>query len=128
MSGAGPGTKYPLELISSKGGDGVNSSLRSRPGSDGETAVVSMHAEDAVPRGIVTGDRVRLFNERGSCVLVAAVDSAVRQGVVRAGSVRWNKQAPDRCNVNVLTSDRLTDLGGGPTFFNCLVQVERCGD
>ena len=43
-------------------------------------------------------------------------------GVVSAPSVRWAKNAPDRHNVNFLTSDRLTDLGGGPTFYNCLVR------
>ena len=26
------------------------------------------------------------------------------------------------------TSDRLTDIGGGPTFYSCLVDVEKCGD
>ena len=49
-------------------------------------------------------------------------------GVARAPSVRWNKRAEDAANVNVLTSDRLTDMGGGPTFYSCLVEVERCGD
>jgi len=52
----------------------------------------------------------------------------VQPGVVRAPSVRWNKSAEDAANVNVLTSDRLTDMGGGPTFYSCLVEVERCGD
>jgi anaerobic selenocysteine-containing dehydrogenase len=42
--------------------------------------------------------------------------------------VRWNKLAPDARNVNVLTSDRLTDIGGGATFYSCLVEVEKCGD
>jgi len=40
----------------------------------------------------------------------------------------WLKRAADGRNANALTSDRLTDMGGGPTFYNCLIQVERCGD
>ena len=52
----------------------------------------------------------------------------VRPGVVLAPSVRWNKLAPDHRNINALTSDRLTDIGGGPTFYSCLVDVEKCGD
>ncbi len=52
----------------------------------------------------------------------------VRQGVVLAPAVRWNKLAPDHRSINVLTSDRLTDIGGGPTFYSCLVDVEKCGD
>jgi anaerobic selenocysteine-containing dehydrogenase len=69
-----------------------------------------------------------MFNGRGSCTLVAEVDGKVRSGVVCAPSVRWNKLSPDGRNVNALTSDRLTDLGGGPTFYSCLVEVEKCGD
>jgi anaerobic selenocysteine-containing dehydrogenase len=52
----------------------------------------------------------------------------VRQGVVLAPSVRWSKLASDHRGINALTSDRLTDLGGGPTFYSCLVDVEKCGD
>ena len=77
---------------------------------------------------IRTGDRVRVFNDRGSLLLKADVDGVVQAGVARAPSVRWHKRAADGRNVNVLTSDRLTDMGGGPTFYSCLVQVERCGD
>ena len=83
--------------------------------------------------GFEDGDRVRVFNQRGSCTFVAGVNgsdgqSIVRQGVVLAPSVRWNKLAPDHRNINALTSDRLTDIGGGPTFYSCLVDVEKCGD
>ena len=77
---------------------------------------------------IRTGDRVRVFNDRGSLLLKANVDGVVQPGVARAPSTRWLKRASDGRNVNVLTSDRLTDMGGGPTFYSCLVQVERCGD
>ncbi len=58
----------------------------------------------------------------------AEVDGEVRSGVVCAPSVRWNKLAPEARNVNALTSDRLTDIGGGATFYSCLVEVEKCGD
>ena len=56
------------------------------------------------------------------------VDGVVRQGVVSMPSVRWASMAPDRHSVNALTSERLTDKGGGPTFYSCLVQVEKSGD
>jgi anaerobic selenocysteine-containing dehydrogenase len=48
--------------------------------------------------------------------------------VVCAPSTRWGKRAPDRHNINELTSERITDFGGGATFYSCLVQVERSGD
>ena len=64
----------------------------------------------------------------GSCVLVAQVDDTVLPGVASAPSVRWGTRAPGRRNVNALASPRLTDAGGGPTFYSCLVEVERIGD
>ena len=120
--------KYPLELISSKNDDSMNSTFGNRPGVDEETSILHLHPSDADPREIRTGDRVRVFNDRGSLLLKANVNGMVQAGVARAPSTRWLKRASDGRNVNVLTSDRLTDMGGGPTFYNCLVQVERCGD
>ncbi len=120
--------RYPLELISSKNDDSMNSTFGNRPGTDRQTAELWMHAGDAARRGIQSGDRVRVFNDRGSCVLDAQVDGLVREGVTRAPAVRWNRLAADRHNVNALTSERLTDLGGGATFYSCLVEVEKCGD
>jgi len=120
--------RYPLELVSSKNDDSMNSTFGHRPETDRETAVLWMNEVDAQPRGIRNRDRVRIFNDRGSCLLVAEVDGKVRPGVVRAPSVRWNKKFPDGRGVNTLTSDRLTDIGGGPTFYSCLVQAEKCGD
>ena len=114
--------RYPLELISSKNDDSMNSTFGNRTGTDAQTSRLWMQAQDAGARGIVDGDRVRMFNDRGSLLLTAEVDGVVRQGVVRAPSVRWGQ------NANALTSDRLTDIGGGPVFYSCLVQVERCGD
>jgi len=40
-------------------------------------------------------------------------------------STRWPKLAADGNNANSLTSQRLTDKGGGPEFYSCLVQVEK---
>jgi anaerobic selenocysteine-containing dehydrogenase len=115
-------SRFPLELISSKNDDSMNSTFGNRPDTDKQTGRLAMHSSDAAPRGIANGDRVRIFNGRGNCVLTADVDGEVRQGVVRAPSVRWGR------GINALTSDGLTDIGGGPVFYSCLVDVERCGD
>jgi len=120
--------RFPLELISAKSHDSMNSTFGNSTSAQSETSAVFLHTEDAGPRGIANGDLVRVFNDRGSCTLVAAVDGVVRQGVVLAPSVRWNKLAAGHRNINALTSDRLTDMGGGPTFYSCLVDVEKCGD
>jgi anaerobic selenocysteine-containing dehydrogenase len=120
--------RYPLELISSKNDDSMNSTFGNRPQVDAATSLLHLNQSDATRRGIHTGDRVRVFNDRGSLTLRADVNGAVQPGVARAPSVRWNKRAEDSVNINVLTADRLTDIGGGPTFYSCLVEVERCGD
>ena len=120
--------RFPLELISSKSHDSMNSTFGNESSAQSGTSTLFLHTEDALPRGIGNGDLVRVFNDRGSCTLVAGVDGIVRQGVVLAPSVRWSKLAPDHRGINALTSERLTDLGGGPTFYSCLVDVEKCGD
>lgn len=120
--------RFPLELISAKSHDSMNSTFGNQAASLDQTSTVFLHVDDARPRGIENGDRVRVFNARGSCTLIAGVNGVVRPGVVFAPSVRWNKHSPERRNVNALTSDRLTDIGGGPTFYSCLVDVEKCGD
>ena len=120
--------RFPLELISPKNDDSMNSTFGNRPQTDLATATLYMDTADARARGISTGDQVRVYNERGSCLLRAGVDGGVRSGVVCAPSVRWAKNAADGRNVNALTSARLTDMGGGPTFYSCLVQVEKSGD
>ena len=121
-------SKFPLEMISAKSHDSMNSTFGNQSWTHRQTSTLFLNRADAEPRGIESGDRVRVFNGRGSCTLVASVDGEVRSGVVSAPSVRWNKLSPDGLNVNALTSDRLTDIGGGPTFYSCLVEVEKCGD
>ena len=124
---------YPLELVSSKNDDSMNSTFGNRPEVDRQTAVVQIHPADAASRDIAHGALVRLFNDRGSCRLTADVAatpelSPVLLGVLRAPSTRWRQLSAHREQINDLTSDRLTDIGGGPVFYSCLVQVEPCGD
>ena len=120
--------QYPLELISPKNDDSMNSTFGYREDTDRQTSVMKINAGDASPRGISAGDQVRIFNGRGSCLLVAKIDASVPPGVVCAPSTRWAKLSPAFRNVNALTSERLTDKGGGATFYSCLVQVEKSGD
>jgi anaerobic selenocysteine-containing dehydrogenase len=105
-------SKYPLEMISAKSHDSMNSTFGNQRSAEQQTSTLLLHESDARPRGISKGDRVQVFNDRGSCMLVADVNGAVRPGVVCAPSLRWNKLAPDGRNANALTSDRLTDMGG----------------
>jgi anaerobic selenocysteine-containing dehydrogenase len=114
---------YPFELISAKNDDSMNSTFGHRAEVDRQTSLLSIHPLDAESRGIVEGMPVEVFNARGDCLFRAEFDEQLPRRVLRARSVRWNKRAPARRGVNRLTSDRLTDLGGGPTFYSCLVDV-----
>jgi anaerobic selenocysteine-containing dehydrogenase len=120
-AGAGP---FPLEFLSPKNDDGMNSTFGHRDSVDAQTGLLSISASDAEARGISNGGLVRVFNQRGACTLPARVTSDVRPGVVAARSTGWNKRALNGAGINQLTSERLTDIGGGPTFYSCLVEVE----
>ena len=82
-----------------------------------------IHPSDAIPRGIRSGQLVRVSNERGWCRLVAEVTEEVRPGVLATTTVWWPKFSPDQRNVNWTTSDRLADLNGGSTFYTNMVSV-----
>ncbi|HUK05749.1 MAG TPA: molybdopterin oxidoreductase family protein [Burkholderiales bacterium] len=121
--------RYPLNFLSPPVRNFLNSSfgnLKRFRDAEGEPAL-ELHSADAAPRGIRDGDRVRVFNDRGSCVLLARVNDKPRRGVVVAPSVWWRKFTPDRRNANDLTSQRTADMGGAATFYDCLVEVERLG-
>jgi len=119
---------FPLEMISSKNDDSMNASFGNRAAVDAQTSILYLNSTDAEARGVNDGDRVRVFNGRGSVLLRASVNGVVAPGVVRAPSVRWAKLSEAGRSINALTSDKLTDIGGGATFYSCLVQVEKCGD
>jgi anaerobic selenocysteine-containing dehydrogenase len=67
---------------------------------------------------------VRVFNERGAYISVSEVSERARPGVVNGLGVWWRKLGPDGTNVNEVTHQRTTDLGGGAAFYDCLVEVE----
>jgi len=88
-----------------------------------EMGLLEMSQVDARARGIAEGDTVRVFNHRGDLMLKARVDGAVQPGVVCA-RLSWAKLTGGGRNVNVLTSEKLTDLGNSATFYSVLVEVE----
>jgi anaerobic selenocysteine-containing dehydrogenase len=88
------------------------------------TPTLRIHPSDAEPRGIRSGQLVRVSNERGWCRLVAHVTEDVRAGVLATTTVWWPRFSPDQRNVNWTTSDRLADFNGGSTFYTNLVTVE----
>jgi anaerobic selenocysteine-containing dehydrogenase len=119
--------RYPLAIISPPARNFLNSSfvnVQSLRDTEGEPTL-EIHPQDAAVSGIADGERVRVFNDRGSFTLAARVTDRSRPGVVVALSIWWRKLARDRKNANEVTSQALTDLGRAPTFYDCLVQVAR---
>ncbi len=120
--------RYPLEFLPRKADNYMNSTFPNLPGhAQMESAfngVLEIHVDDASTRGIADGDSVDVFNDRGSLTLRAHVNGSVRPGVV-AARLNWNKLSAGGHNVNLLTSQRLNDLAGGPVFYSVLVDVRR---
>jgi molybdopterin guanine dinucleotide-containing S/N-oxide reductase-like protein len=116
---------FPLELLARKANNFLNSTFSNLPTVKEmeEVGLLEMNASDARARRIADGDRVRVFNRRGDIFLKARVDGAVQPGVVCA-RLYWAKLSPEGRNINMLTSEKLTDLGNSATFYSVLVEVE----
>ena len=117
---------FPLEFLARKADNFLNStfsnvsSVRQMEDAD----LLQIHSSDAEARGIADGETVRVYNDRGEIQLKARLDGAVQPGVV-AATLNWAKLGPGFRNVNVLTSEKLSDLGNSATFYSVLVEVEK---
>jgi len=127
-NGAERSDAYPLEFLPRKADNYMNSTFANLPGHqqmERKTAgVLEMHSADAAKRGVSSGDPVAVWNGRGRILLTARVGESIAAGVV-AARLDWQKLSPNGSNVNVLTSERLTDIGGGATFYSTMVEVEK---
>ncbi|HVM92240.1 MAG TPA: molybdopterin-dependent oxidoreductase [Terriglobales bacterium] len=123
----GVGAKsYPLELLARKPDNLLNSTfanVRSVRQMEPLIGTLEMHPTDASARNIRNGDRVRAFNKRGDIVLKASVNGSVSAGVV-AARLDWARYSEGSRNINVLTSEKLTDMGNAATFYSVCVEVE----
>jgi len=125
----GPGSKasgFPLELLARKPDNHLNSSFANLPSvreMEPWMGDLEMHPADAEARSVRDGDRVRAFNSRGEIVLLARVNGSVPPGVV-AARLDWARFSPGGTNINVLTSEKLTDMGNAATFYSVSVEVE----
>lgn len=117
--------KYPLAMISPPARNFLNSTfvnVKSLRDMEGQP-LLEISAQDAAQRGITDGAIVRIFNDRGVYRCIAQISQRARPGVVHGLGIWWRKMGLDGKNVNELTSQRLTDMGRGPVFYDCAVQV-----
>ena len=122
----GSSSVYPLAMISPPARNFMNSTfvnVQSLRDIEGEP-ILEMNALDAAVRGLASESVVRVFNQRGDYRCKMKVSARARVGVVNGLGIWWRKLGLDGKNVNELTSQKLTDLGQAPTFYDCLVEVE----
>jgi anaerobic selenocysteine-containing dehydrogenase len=116
---------FPLEFLARKADNFMNSTFPNQPSvrEMEEVDLLHIHPADAQARGIPDGRTVRVYNGRGAIFLTARVSGAVGPGVV-SSTLNWAKLSPGMRNINVLTSEKLSDLGNSATFYSVLVEVE----
>jgi anaerobic selenocysteine-containing dehydrogenase len=118
--------RYPLAFISPPAHHFLNATFSAQPElvrRESEPSL-TIHPGDAAARGIRDGQLVRTYNGRGSFLTTARVSDAARPGVVVGLSIWWAKMCPGGRNANAVTGQELTDMGGGATFYDVLVEVE----
>ena len=121
-----PQDRYPLAMISPPARNFLNSSfvnVKSLRDMEGEP-LLEIHPDDAAVRQVKDGAMVRVFNDRGSYHCKATVSTRARPGMVVGLGIWWRKFGVDGKIVNELTSQKLTDMGRAPVFYDCAVQVE----
>jgi len=84
---------------------------------------LQMNPADAEAKGLKEGQRVIAFNQLGEVSFILRVIPGVPRGVVVAEGVWWLEHCPGSRCVNALTSQKLTDQGGGSTFYDNTVDV-----
>ncbi len=117
--------QYPLQLLTPPAAPFLNSTFVNvdtlRRPLGGRT--LEIHPHDAAARGITQGRIVTVFNARGRFRAKAVLAESVKPGVVVSLGLWWKKWCDDGVNCNATTSTATTDIGGGATFFDNLVEV-----
>jgi anaerobic selenocysteine-containing dehydrogenase len=117
--------RHPLQLISPPRPQFLNSTFANSPRhrTAAGDPTIELANEDARKRNLIDGQWVEVYNDRGRFQARVGLTDSVRPGVAVATGIYWNKYSPGNSNVNSTTSSALTDMGGGATFFDNLVEV-----
>ncbi len=122
-----PNSEYPFRLISPPGAFIINTSMGNlesiRKLAGGQPQII-IHPKNATELGIAHESIVRITSRQGTIDRQCLVSDETLYGVVIALGQWWPKLAPDKKSLNDLTSERLTDIGGGSTFGNTTVRIE----
>jgi len=118
---------HPLALMTAPSLFSLNSTFMEREDLPARkiASTIRLSLEDGVARGIASGDEVMAFNDRGEVRLMAEVTDRVPKGVAVVEGVAWSAFSKGRATINTLTSQRLTDRGGGSTFYDNRIDVKK---
>jgi len=121
---AADAARWPLRLLTAPGYFQSHTAysavafLRDR---EGEPCCI-LHPHEAVARGLADGQRVRLFNDLGAVGLLLRVSDEVQPGVVLVPGQRPDEETVSG-TINMLCSDRYTDVGEGATYQSTFLDV-----
>ncbi|MEK3918463.1 molybdopterin-containing oxidoreductase family protein [Paenibacillus sp. FSL K6-2393] len=123
---AGPVDTYPLMFLSPPNHNFLNSTFGNSAKHQRleKMPLLQMHPEDAARRNVEDGDAVVVWNDRGRIELTAKVSEAMLPGTVISQGLWWDGDGKKQ-RANSLTSNRLSDMGNGATFFSATVEVKR---
>jgi anaerobic selenocysteine-containing dehydrogenase len=119
--------QYPLALIAAANHYFLNSvfanvsAQRKRAG----PPIIRIHPTDAARRQLVTGDGVRVFNDRGAFRGIVEITEHVRPGVIASTKGRWPRHTAGNATVNATVDERCSDMGGGAVYHDNRVEVEK---
>ena len=115
--------KYPLSILAPKSHGFINScygNIDNKLKGQGDQFVLISQA-DSMERGIIEGEMVRVFNDRGSFDAIAKITSDVNKGIVVTTLGYWRQL--NNGTVNSVSSSALGDMGNAQTSHDCLVEV-----
>jgi len=114
---------FPLQLVTAPAMKTLNSTFFEREEIYGQMSV-SLNPTEIEQRGLRDGQKVLVWNERGEVEFFLRAEDSLPTGLAVAAGVWWQKFAPGQSTVNALTAQKLTDLGGGSTFYDNRVDVK----
>ena len=121
---AAEAARWPLRLLTVPGYFQAHTAyagvafLRKREGAP----IAILHPDDARSRDLADGQKIKLFNQRGSIGLVLHVSDEIQQGVILVPGQRPDEEAVSG-TINMLCSDRYTDMGEGATYQSTWLDV-----
>ena len=118
--------RYPLALVAPASHYFLNTNFGNMPEMLERAGPrrVTLNPEDAASRGILEGDVVRIFNDRGTFEAEIVVSDVVQPGIAASTKGYWPKIMGEKANLNLTVAERDSDMAGGAVFHDNRVEVE----